>query len=141
YVARLARVLQRSVAQIDLPVKICTVVLFTVIVVSVLVFHLGMEKDSLIDAFYRTISLIATGAEMSGRDELEPGGWQKAYVSLLRLFGLALVAAFTAIFTNYLVRAQLGGALEVRRVPEGGHVIVCGLGNVRFRGLEAPGQP
>src|SRR5262249_32787217 len=113
-------------------VKICTAILLVVIVMSVLVFHYGMEKDTLVDAFYRTISLIATGADMGGR-ELPEGGWQRAYVSALRLLGMALVAAFTAIFTNYLVRAQLGGALEVRRIQERGHIIVCGLGNVGFR--------
>src|SRR5262249_44301723 len=54
----------------------------------------------------------------------------------LRLVGTALTAAFTAIFTNYLIRANLGGALEVRRIPESGHIIVCGLGNVGFRVVE-----
>jgi Trk K+ transport system NAD-binding subunit len=58
------------------------------------------------------------------------------FVSLLRLVGAALTAAFTAILTNYLVRAHLRGALEVRRIPERGHVIVCGLGNVGFRVVE-----
>src|SRR5207237_656367 len=28
------------------------------------------------------------------------------------------------------------GALEVRRVPDGGHVVVCGLGNVGYRCVE-----
>src|SRR5207244_13427645 len=45
-------------------------------------------------------------------------------------------SAFTAIFTNYLIRARLGGALEIRRVPDGGHVVVCGLGNIGFRVVE-----
>src|SRR5262249_18717692 len=54
----------------------------------------------------------------------------------LRIVGAALFAAFTAIVTNYLVRAQLGGALEVRRLPEGGHVVICGLGSIGFRVVE-----
>src|SRR5262249_27851869 len=45
-------------------------------------------------------------------------------------------AAFTAIFTNYLVRANLGGALEVRRIPDSGHFIVVGLGNIGYRVVE-----
>ncbi len=49
---------------------------------------------------------------------------------------MALIAAFTAIFTNYLVRANLGGALEVRRIPDRGHIIVCGLGNIGYRVVE-----
>jgi Trk K+ transport system NAD-binding subunit len=116
-------------------VKICTAVLLSVIVISVIVFHFGMKNDTLVDAFYRTISLMATGADMHGED-LEPGTWQKAFVSILRLLGTALIAAFTAIFTNYLVRANLGGALEIRRIPESGHIIICGLGNVGYRVAE-----
>src|SRR5262249_41994967 len=60
----------------------------------------------------------------------------KIFISLLRIAGAAIVAAFTAIVTNYLLRARLGGALEVRRIPDSGHVIVCGLGNVGFRVVE-----
>lgn len=133
-VRRLSRVILRTVTQIDRPVKICTVLLVVVIVLSVLVFRFGMAHDTFIDALYRTISLMATGADMHG-DELEPGAWQKAFISGLRVLGMALTAAFTAIFTNYLIRANLGGALEVRRIPESGHVIVCGLGNVGFRAV------
>jgi len=135
FVRRLGRVAWRTLSEVDLPVKICTGVLFFVIVISVLIFHFTLDRDTLIDAFYRTVSLIATGADMHGGD-FGPGGWQKAYVGILRLIGTALIAAFTAILTNYLVRANLGGALEVRRIPDGGHIIVCGLGNVGFRVVE-----
>src|SRR5262249_53066382 len=76
-----------------------------------------------------------TGADMHG-NELEAGTWQKAFVSGLRLVGMAIIAAFTAIFTNYLVRANLGGALEVRRIPDSGHFIVVGLGNIGYRVVE-----
>ncbi len=133
-VRRLGRVAWRTFSEIDLPVKICTAVLLAVIVASTLVFALGMEDRSVADALYRTISLIATGADMGGRELT--AGWQKVFVSVLRLAGAALIAAFTAIVTNYLLRARLGGALEVRRIPDGGHIIVCGLGNVGFRVVE-----
>src|SRR5204862_4379265 len=95
----------------------------------------GVENDTLVAAFYRTITLMAAGADMHGQDA-GPGSWQKAFISGLRLVGAALTAAFTAILTNYLVRAHLRGALEVRRIPEGGHVIVCGVGSVGFRCIE-----
>src|SRR5262249_9152029 len=52
------------------------------------------------------------------------------------LFGAGLIALVTAIVTNYLLRARLGVALEVRRIPDKGHIIVCGLGNVGFRVVE-----
>src|SRR5262249_38102041 len=60
----------------------------------------------------------------------------KIFVSLLKMFGTVAVAGFTAIFTNYLIRARLGGVFEVRRIPERGHVLVIGLGNVGYRVVE-----
>jgi Trk K+ transport system NAD-binding subunit len=137
---RFARVAGRTLSEIDLPVKLCTVVLFSVVFLSTLVFHFGMNKQDWADALFRTISLIATGADMH-RAELDAEavvhpGLLKVFVSGLRLFGAALIAAFTAIVTNYLLRARLGGALEVRRIPDSGHVIICGLGNIGFRVLQ-----
>jgi Trk K+ transport system NAD-binding subunit len=129
---RLGRVLWQALREVDLSVKLATGVLIAVIVTSTLVFHFGFANDSPADALYRTISLMATGADMGG-SELPPGSWQKVFVSVLRLAGAALTAAFTAILTNYLLRAHLGGALEARRIPDGGHIIVCGIGNVGFR--------
>jgi Trk K+ transport system NAD-binding subunit len=133
FVRRLGRVVWRTLAEVDLAVKICTSVLVSVIVISTIVFHLSLEKDTIPDALYRTISLMATGADMDRARDLEPGGWQKVFVSILRLVGAALTAAFTAIVTNYLLRARLGGALEIRRIPDSGHLVVCGLGNIGFR--------
>ncbi len=129
------RIFRRTVAQVDLPVKICALVLILVVLFSTLLFHLTMRNDSLPDAFYRTISIMATMADM-GMEDLQPQGWQKVFVGFLRLSGAALIAAFTAILTNYLVRANLGSALEIRRIPEKGHIVVCGLGNVGFRVAE-----
>ena len=137
---RLGRVVWRTLAEMDLAVKICTSILLGVVVVSTLIFFFAVKDDTMADGIYRTISLIATGADMGGK-ELD-SGWQKVFVSLVRLVGAALTAAFTAILTNYLVRAHLGGALEVRRIPERGHLVVCGLGNVGFRVVvSAPGNP
>jgi voltage-gated potassium channel Kch len=132
FLVRQWRAVCRTFAEIDLWLKVCTLILIAVLIGSTLVFHLTMKNDDIPSAFYRTISLMATMADMRLR-ELDPEGWQKIYISLLRLAGAALLAAFTAILTNYLVRAQLKGALEVRRIPEGGHFVVCGLGNVGFR--------
>jgi Trk K+ transport system NAD-binding subunit len=127
------RIVVRAFAEVDLPVKICTLVLLAVMVVSTLVYYFGVEK-SLPDGLYRTVSVIATGADMH-ESELR-NGWQKVFVSLLRIFGAAVTAAFTAIVTNYLIRARLGKALEIRRIPDGGHVVVCGLGSVGFQVVE-----
>src|SRR5262249_10529334 len=101
---------------------------------STVIFHWGVPQYRLAHSFFRTISLMATGSDMHG-EELH-ADWLKSYAAVLRLVGAALTAAFTAIVTNYLLRARLGGALEVRRIPDGGHVVVCGMGNVGFRVIE-----
>jgi Trk K+ transport system NAD-binding subunit len=137
---RFARVGGRTLSEIDLPVKLCTGVLLAVVFASTLIFHFGMSKQDWADALFRTISLLATGADMHGteleKEAVMHPGLLKVFVSGLRLFGAALIAAFTAIVTNYLLRARLGGALEVRRIPDSGHILICGLGNIGFRVLQ-----
>src|SRR5207248_4306444 len=118
-------------------VKICAGVLFTVIVVSSLIFHFGVQKDGPADAFFRTISIMATGGDMHG-DDLRNTPGLKVFAALLRIFGAAITAAFTAIVTNYLLRARLGGALDVRRIPDRGHIVVCGLRSVGSRVIQGP---
>ena len=104
WLRRNARVLGRTFSEVDLAVKICTAVLAAVVLGSTLVYHIGINK-TLPDGLYRTISVMATGSDMH-EDEL-PIGWQKVFVSFLRIFGAAVTAAFTAIVTNYLIRAGL----------------------------------
>lgn len=132
---RMARVVRRSLAEVDPAVLICTSVLLGVILVSTLVLCFGVEKYKVIDALFRTVSIMATGASMY-EDNVEYSPGMKVFLAMLRIVGAALLAAFTAILTNYLLRARLGGALEVRRIPEGGHLIVCGLGPIGFRVVE-----
>jgi Trk K+ transport system NAD-binding subunit len=119
----------------DRAVLICTLVLIAVIVISTVVLHFGImtpEHKRLPHAFLRTISIMATASGMH-EEELEDSPGLKVFVSVLRILGAVLMAAFTAIVTQYLIRARLGGAFELRRVPEGGHHIVCGLDSVGFR--------
>ncbi|MFL5341639.1 MAG: potassium channel family protein [Gemmataceae bacterium] len=126
---RFGRVAWRALGEVDLAVKICTAILVTVVIISTIFFY--ATGTTAPDALYRTISVIATGADMNARTDEH-----KVFVSFLRVFGAVLTAAFTAIVTNFLLRARLGGALEIRRVPESGHIVVCGLGNVGFRVVE-----
>ena len=65
----------------------------------------------------------------------------KVFASLLRIIGAAMMAVFTAILTNYLIRASLGGALEVRRIPDSGHFITVGLGAIGYRVVEEAFRP
>ena len=123
------RTFRRTLTEVDLSVKIVTPVMFFTIFVSVLVFRYGLNLEWG-DGLYQTVSVVATGADLHGDKQPE---WAKVFLSVLKLSGAALIAAFTAILTQYLIRAKLGGALEMRWVPDSGHVVVCGLGNVGFR--------
>lgn len=132
WLRRVWRITRRTLAEADPGVKICASVLLAVIVVSVLLFHHWDKNWS--ESLYRTVSVIATGADM--REDRDTSGVLQIFVSILRLVGVALVAAFTAFLTNYLLRARLGGVLEIRRIPDSGHIVVCGLGNVGYRVVE-----
>ena len=131
-IRRFGRMAYRTLSEMDVAVKICTAALLVVVVSSTAVYKLALGH-SWPDSFYRTISIISTGSELGGG---EYDGWGKMFVSFLKMFGTVLVAAFTAIFTNYLLRARLGGVLEVRRIPDSGHVVVIGLGNVGYGVVE-----
>ena len=128
-VRRWLRTARRTLVEVDLSVKIITPVLFVTLLVSTLVFRYGFDLGWG-DGLYQTVTVVATGSELHGENRPE---WAKVFLSVLKLAGAALIAGFTAILTNYLIRARLGGALEVRRVPDGGHIVICGLGNVGYR--------
>ncbi|QJW99035.1 potassium channel family protein [Frigoriglobus tundricola] len=129
---RWRRTVRRTLLDVDLSVKIITPILFVTLFASTLVFRYGLETDWG-DGLYQTVSVVATGSDLHGENRPE---WAKVFLSVLKLVGAALIAGFTAILTNYLIRARLGGALEVARVPDGGHIVVCGLGNVGYRLIE-----
>jgi Trk K+ transport system NAD-binding subunit len=131
-VRRWLRTVRRTLLEVDLSVKIITPILFVTLLFSTLIFRHGFEM-TWADGLYQTVTVIATGSELHGENRPE---WAKVFLSVLKLAGAALVAGFTAILTNYLIRARLGGALEMRRVPDGGHIVVCGLGNVGYRCVE-----
>jgi Trk K+ transport system NAD-binding subunit len=126
---RWLRTARRTLLEVDLSVKIATPLLFCTILLSTMIFWYGFGTNWA-DGLYNTVNIVATGAELHGENRPQ---WAKVFLSVLKLSGAALIAAFTAIFTQYLIRAKLGGALEVRRVPDSGHVVVCGLGNIGYR--------
>src|SRR5262249_30238114 len=120
---RNGRMLWRTLSDVDLGVKASTLGLIVAVIISTAVFLLFVPGERIADALYRTVSVVATVADMRSEkyaDEV------KVFVSVLRIIGAAMMAVFTAILTNYLVRASLGGALEVRRIPDSGHFIVVG---------------
>jgi Trk K+ transport system NAD-binding subunit len=134
WLRRMGRVVWQTLSEVDWSVKLCTSILLAVILISTLVLYARVREFGIVYAFYRTISIMATAGDIQGGQLRESG--LLIFASVLRLAGAALVAAFTAILTNYLLRIRLGGALEFRRMPDSGHVIVCGLGNIGFRVVE-----
>lgn len=141
WIRRLYR-LARMAFPYDLSVPVATMVLVMVLLASTILFSTVLEK-SLADAIFRTVSIIATGGDMHEGD-YQKKPWLKVFVSVLRIAGAALLALFTALLTNYFVRARLGEAFLVTRVPDSGHVVVCGLGKVGFelvRLLKGQGTP
>lgn len=133
WLRRHGRALWQTLSDIDPLVRLWTFVLIFVVIASTAVFYIGIGK-SLPYSLLRAVSVISTGDDL--HPEELPSGWAMVFVSVLRVAGAAVMAAFTAFLTNYLLRARLRGALEVRRIPDGGHVIVCGLGNIGFRVVE-----
>ena len=131
-VRRLGRTLGRTVADIDLPVKLGLAGLALTLLASTAVFRFGLGT-TWGGGLYETVSVIATGGDLHGEGRPE---WAKVFLSLLKVAGVGLIAGFTAVVTQYLLRLRLGGAFEVRRIPDGGHVVVCGLGNLGFRCVE-----
>jgi Trk K+ transport system NAD-binding subunit len=134
WLRRQVRALWFALNEIDKAVVITTGVLLFVMVVSTLVLHLGVQKYTLADSIYHTIAIMATGGRMP--DEDLGSGTLKVFASTLRIVGAALIATFTAIVASYLLRARLGGALEVRRIPDGGHIVICGLNPIGYRVME-----
>ncbi len=134
WLRRNARVVARTFRQIDKAVLVCTLVLMLVLAISTLVLWIGIDSYSAGKAFRRSVAIIATGSGMN--DEEEGDDRLRVFVGVLRIGGMVLTAAFTAIVTRYLVQARLGGVLDMRRIPEGGHVIVCGLTPIGFRTVE-----
>jgi Trk K+ transport system NAD-binding subunit len=132
WLRRNLRVVRRTLEEMDRAVLICATVLVVVLIVSTLALHLSVNRYTVPDAFLRTVSIMATGASLHEEDYRGLAGI-RVFVSILRIVGAVLMAAFTAIVTNYLLRARLGGAFEVRRIPESGHLVVCGLGSIGFQ--------
>ena len=136
-VRRWTRIVQRTLYEVDLAVILSTLVLVTVVVTSTFVLHFGManKTHSLGDDLLLTLSIMSAGGRLH-EDEFSDNEGMKIFVSLLRISGAVLMGMFTAIVTNYLLRARLGGALEAARIPDRGHFIVCGLSPIGYRVVE-----
>ena len=101
---------------------------------SVVVFRYGMGL-SLIDAIYFMVTTLTTTGygDISVKDQAV---WLKVYCSLMMLLGSATIATVYSLITDWIVTARVRQLLGGVPVPESGHVLVAGLGNVGFRVVE-----
>lgn len=109
-------------------------VLVTLMATSVLVFRYGMDL-SLVDAIYFMVTTLTTTGygDITVRDQAV---WLKIYCSLMMLLGSATIATVYSLITDWIVTARVREILGRQPLPEDGHVLVAGLGNVGLRVVE-----
>jgi Trk K+ transport system NAD-binding subunit len=117
-------------------------VLVALMFTSVLVFRYGMGL-SFVDAVYFMVTTLTTTGygDISVRDQAV---WLKVYCSLMMLLGSATIATVYSLITDWIVTARVRELLGRVPVPDAGHVLVAGLGNVGLRvteELRAAGVP
>ncbi len=101
------------------------------VVVSVFIFWWGMRLSP-VDAIYFVVTTVTT----TGYGDITPRdaqAWLKVYACLLMILGSAAVATLYSIITDFVVASRFERALGRQRVPQSGHVVVVGLGNVGLR--------
>ncbi len=133
--SRFGRTLWTTISEIEWPVKLAALCFFSVILTGSIICWLSGLADTPARGLFRTLNIMVTAADL--REQDYPSPWQHVFISFLKLSGLLLTAAFTALLTNYLVRVRLRGVLSISRIPESGHVVLCGLGTVGMRVVEA----
>jgi Trk K+ transport system NAD-binding subunit len=122
--------------------KVLSLILVALFLVSVLVFTLAMRL-SLIDSIYFVITTLTT----TGYGDItvkEQAVWIKLYACWMMLLGSAAVATLYSIITDYIVSTRFSDILGSRSVDMKDHVIVVGIGNVGFRicqSLHSAGVP
>lgn len=105
--------------------------LWLLIAASVLIFRVGMHL-SLVDAFYFIVTTVTT----TGYGDITPkdsGAALKLYSCLMMLFGSAATALLYSLVTDFVINERFRRTFGQQRIPDSGHVIVVGLGNVGFR--------
>ncbi|MBL8823160.1 MAG: NAD-binding protein [Planctomycetia bacterium] len=132
---RFLRTLFTTVREIEWPVKLAALCFFGVLLLGSVLYWLSGLSPTLSKGMFKTINIMVTSSNLEEKEALED--WHRVFISFLKIAGLLLTAAFTALLTNYLVRARLRGVLSISRIPESGHVVLCGLGTVGVRVVEA----
>ncbi|MFT3879811.1 MAG: NAD-binding protein [Gemmatales bacterium] len=134
---RFFRTLLTTLKEVEWPVKVAALCFFSVVLIGTIIHWLyGLSNcTSITRSLLRTLNIMVTSANLEADGDTAP--WHHVFISFLKMSGLLLTAAFTALLTNYLVRVRLLGVLAISRIPESGHVVLCGLGTVGLRVVEA----
>ncbi|MEO6326760.1 MAG: NAD-binding protein [Thermoanaerobaculia bacterium] len=118
----------------SLSVRSIFVALNLVILLSVFVFSRAMGL-SLVDALYFVLSTVTT-IGYGDITLLKAPPLLKLYGCVIMLVGSATLATLYSMVTGYVVAERFQQLLGRRRIPEGGHVVVVGAGNLGVRTLE-----
>jgi len=135
WLGRQARAVFGSLPEIDPALRYVFYVLLAIVALGTVVLRYGAENTTWTKGLVRTLTALTTTnstIDLQAQDPLPI----TVFLTFLKITGTAFVAVLTAILTNYFLRARLGQILDVRRVPEAGHVVVCGLSPVGFRVVE-----
>ena len=106
-------------------------VLITIILLSVIVFHLALKLD-IVSALYFVVTTIAT-VGYGDINLLNAAYPIKLYGCFLMLCGAAFIGALIGVITNFFVEQRLEELFGSRSVIDTGHTIVVGTGNIGYR--------
>ena len=105
--------------------------LITLILLSTIVFQFGMHLRFL-DAFYFVVSTVTTTGygDITVKDSPDS---LKLFACMVMILGSASVAVVYSIVTDYIVSSRIQQLTGRQDLPDRGHVIVAGLGDVGYR--------
>jgi Trk K+ transport system NAD-binding subunit len=114
-----------------MPLRVVFIAINLLTLLSVFVFHFAMNL-SFVDALYFIVATVTTVGygDITPRNASTP---LKLYGCVVMLLGSATVAVLYSIITDFIVTARFQQALGRQRVPQEGHIVVVGLGNVGYR--------
>lgn len=110
------------------------IVILSLIVVSVVVFDLGMNLSP-IDALY----FVVTTATTTGYGDISPkdaSAWLKVYTCFMMVVSATGLAVLFSIVTDYILTARLMQLVGRHHIPDHGHILVVGVGNAGHRVVE-----
>jgi Trk K+ transport system NAD-binding subunit len=116
------------------PLRSWFVLLNAFLLAAVFVFRYAL-KISMVEAFYFMTTTVAT----IGYGDITPrhaGPIVLLFACVTMMASMATLAVFYSIITDFIVANRVEQMMGSQTVPEGGHVIVVGMGNVGFRIIE-----